>query len=107
MPFTFGGSWMLFLIPIKSCRNFEFTIFNCEPVPSYNKWAISQVSHDVRTEVSQEVMFGTLRNARFSLSLGQLLTQVIKWLTGYTMLVRSGKSLLRARKVGVGSWYYI
>ena len=98
---------MALLIPIESCRNFEFTIFNCKPVAPYNKWAISQVSHNVRTEVSQEVMFGTLRNARFPLSLGQLLTQIIKWLTGFTMLIHSGKHLLRARKVSVGSWYYI
>ena len=98
---------MALLIPIESCRNLEFTIFDCKPVPSYNKWAISQVSHNVRAEVSQEVMFGTLRNARFPLSLGQLFAQIIKWLTGYTMLVRRGKDLLRARKAGVGSWYYI
>ena len=98
---------MALLIPIESCRNFEFTVCNCKPVTPKYRWATSQVSHNVRTEVSQEVMFGTLRNARFPLGLGELLTQKIKWLTGYTMLVRRGKHLLRARKAGVGSWYYI
>ena len=70
MLFIFRSSWMALLIPIESCRNFEFTIINCKPVCPYINWDISQVSHNVRTEVSQEVMFATLRNARFPLSLG-------------------------------------
>ena len=70
MLFTFRGSWMALLIPIESCRNFEFTIINCKPVRPYKIWAVSQVSHNIRTKVSQEVMFRTLRNGRFPLSLG-------------------------------------
>lgn len=87
MAVTIGRSLRALLVAMESRRNFEFTIFNYKSASRVSVWATSQVSNDIRIEVSLEVMFRTLNNARLSLTSKKLFTQIIKWLTGYAMLV--------------------
>lgn len=107
MPVTIGRSLRALLLAIKSRRNFEFTIFNNKSGSLVNFWAISQVSNDIRVEVSLELMFRTLRDARLSLSSREFFTQILKWLTGYMTLVGGGKDWLRTGEVGVWCRYDI
>lgn len=84
---TIGRSVRALLVAIDSCRNFEFTVFNDKPGSLVALWAISQFSNDIRIEVSLEIMFRTVRNARLSLRPRELFIQIGEWLTGYAMLV--------------------
>ena len=58
-------------------------------------------------EVSFEVIFRTLHDARLSLGSRELFIQRFKWLTGFAMVIRGRKDGLRAREIGVWCWYNI
>ena len=87
MAVTIERSLRSLLVAIESRRNFEITSFIYEPALLAILWATSQVSNYFRIEVSLEVMFRTLRNARLSLSSRELFIQIFKWLTGCAMLL--------------------
>lgn len=55
------------LVANEACRDFELTISTMSLNQVRNLWAFLQVSYDIWTEISLEVMFRTLRNARLSL----------------------------------------
>lgn len=74
MAVTIGRSLRTLLVAIEPRRNFEFTVFNCKLGLRVSLQATSQISNDVRMEVSLELTFRMLHNARRFLSSRELFT---------------------------------
>lgn len=75
------------MVAIEAGGNFEFTVFNYKTGSGWSLESISQVSNGIRIEVSLEIIFRTLRNARLSLGFRELFIQIFKWLTRFGMLI--------------------
>lgn len=87
MAFTIGRSLRAPLVASESRGNFEFAVSNYKLGSRLSLWATSQVSNDIGVEVSFEVMFRTLHDARLSPGSRELFIQGFKWLTGFAMVI--------------------